>query len=91
MKERVGRVEQVEIEKEMSGLQDRCPGGEHMKSDKTQTWLEEIRVSSSNHPAQAPQDTLSTSMIGIESSTLLGSMLLRLIASGGDEERGSSV
>jgi hypothetical protein len=91
MKERVGRVEQVEIQKEMSGLQDRYPGGELMKSDDTQIWLEEIDVNSSNHPAQAPQETLSASMIGIESSTLLGSMLLRLIASRGDEERSSSV
>jgi hypothetical protein len=90
MNERVGRVEEVEIQKEMSGLQDRYPGGEHMKSEKTQTWLEEISVSSSNHPAQAPQDTLSTSMVGNTSSTLLGSMLLRMVVSRGDEERSSS-
>ena len=87
MNERVGRVEDV---KEIGDLQDRYPGGEHMKSNKAQTWLEEKDVGSSNHPVQVPREPLSNSKVGLKSSTLLGSMLLRMVVSRGDEERCSS-
>lgn len=92
MKERVGRVDEIKGEtvKGKSDLQNRYPGGKMMKPYKTQTWLEEETAYSSNHSDQAPQEILSTSKTGIESSTLLGSMLLRMIVTRGDEEHSSS-
>jgi hypothetical protein len=87
MKERVGRVGKV---KEMSDLRNPYPGGRQMKSYLSQTWLEEKDMGSSNHPVQVPGDPLANSKTGLKSSTLLGSMLLRMIVSRGDEEHSSS-
>jgi hypothetical protein len=80
----------VEDVKEMDDLQDRCPGGEHMKSNAAQIWLEEKGVGSSNHPVQVPREPLSNRKVRLESSTLLGSMLLGMVVTRGDEERCSS-
>lgn len=92
MKERVGRVAENKGKrvKGKNTLQGRYPGGKHMKSDKTMTWLEETSLGSSNHPVQAPHETLSTSKVGPESNPLLGAVLLGMVVSGGDEECSSS-
>jgi hypothetical protein len=87
MKERVGRVEEG---KEMSDLPSPYPGGERMKPNKSQMWLEEEKIRSSNHPAQALNESLSSLKVGPESDPLLGAILVGMIVSRVDEERGSS-
>ncbi len=88
MKERIGRVGEV---KEMSDLRNPYPGGKDIKPHKPQTWLEEENEEhSSNHPVQDPDEPLSSLKVGLRSSTLLGSMLLRMAVSRGDEEHSSS-
>jgi hypothetical protein len=92
MNERVGRVDAIKGEtvKDGNDLQGRYPGGERMNTYKGKSWLEEMNTDSSNHPAQASQKIQSPSKVELESSTLLGSMLLGMMASRGDEESYSS-
>lgn len=92
MKKTVGRVDEImgETVEEMVDLQVRYPGGEHFRSFNAQSWLEENFGNSSNHPVQDPPEALSILKSKPESSTLLGSLLLGMAVTRGEEENISS-
>jgi hypothetical protein len=92
MNERAGRVDEImgETVEEMIDLPIRYPGGEHFRSFNAQSWLEENFVDSSNHPVQDLPEILSILKSRPESSTLLGSLLLGMAVTRGEEEDNSS-
>ena len=92
MKERVGRVDEImgETAEERVDLPACYPGGKHFGSFHALSWLEEYIGYFSNHPVQDPHRDLSFLKIEAESSALLGSILLGMTGSQGDEQDGSS-
>ena len=92
MKERVGRVDEImgETVEEMVELPIRYLGGKHFKLTNAQSWLEEKFGDSSNHPVQDQPEALSMLKNRTESSTLLGSLLLGMAGTRGEEEEFSS-
>jgi len=92
MKERVGRVDEImgETVEEKADFPIRYLGGKHFRSNNAQSWLEEKFRNSSNHPVQDQPEALSILKSRIESSTLLGSLLLGMAVTRGEEEDISS-